>query len=187
MFRELSVDSQFDSEEDTKQQKKFNKSHAQTKISDFYNKEDKKAFWWNIVSFVLLIYLYLTITVQGNFLFRHKFLKYLVIILSFVFLLFTLRILTSLPWLLFLPVIIIIIDFILVKKRGSGINRMFYEVWGILIACCWIVNLMLIMMDIMTFVSNIFGVSVILFTCVFIAVGNNLAGIIPNSVICRFV
>jgi hypothetical protein len=185
MFRELSIDSQFDSDEDIKNDKKLNKSHAQTKISDFYNKEQKKTFWWKIVSFILLIYLYLTITVQGNFLFRHYVLKYFVIMLSFVFLLFTLKILTTLPWLLIIPVIIIIVDFALVKKRKHGINNMFYEVWGILIACCWIVNLMLIMMDIMNFFSNIFGVSVILFTCVFIAVGNNLAGILFDCITSR--
>lgn len=111
--------------------------------------------------------------------------KYVVIILSFVFVFFTLKILTSIPWLLFIPLIIVIIDFALIRIRGRGINKMIFEVWGILIACCWIVNLMLIMMDIMNFFSNIFGVSVILFTCVFIAVGNNLAGWIFSFLILK--
>jgi hypothetical protein len=176
MFQEVSIDSPVLSDPESEKEKRLNKSHAQTKISDFYNIKDKKVAWWNIISFILLIYLYLTITVQGNFLFRHRIMKYLVIILSFVFALFTLRILKSFPWLLVFPLVIVIIDIILVKIRNSGINKMLYEVWGILIACCWIINLMLIMMDIMNFFSNIFGVSVILFTCVFIAVGNNLAG-----------
>lgn len=181
MFREISIESHFESEES--KTKTLNKSHAQTKISDFYNQDKKSSIWLNIVSFIFLIYLYLTITVQGNFLFRHHFLKYVVIFLSFVFTFFTLKILTSHPFLLCIPIAIIIIDFILVRTRGKGINKMIYEVWGILIACCWIVNLMLIMMDIMNFFSNIFGVSVILFTCVFIAVGNNLAGISRFSLI----
>lgn len=184
MFEQISRDSLNVSDQSKDQ--KLNKSHAQTKISDFYNKTDRKAFCWNLVSFLLLIYLYLTITVQGNFLFRHKVLKYLVIVLSFVFALFTLKMLSTYPWLLVIPLVVVIVDFILLRARKTGINMMVYEVWGILIACCWIVNLMLIMMDIMNFFSNIFGVSVIMFTCVFIAVGNNLAGgilFVPSGLI----
>lgn len=55
-------------------------------------------------------------------------------------------------------------------------NFLVFEAWGILMSCCWIVNLMLLMMDILLFLSNIFGVSVLLFTCIFIAIGNNTAG-----------
>ena len=65
---------------------------------------------------------------------------------------------------------------ILIQIRKKGINYIIYEGWGIIVACCWIINLMLIMMDILLFLSNIFGVSVISFTCIFIAVGNNTAG-----------
>lgn len=129
-----------------------------------------------MVSFALLFYLYLTIPVQGNFLFRHFLLKHLVLFCSFVFFLFTLRVS---PWfycLLVLPVILSVTDAVLKKKKGYGLNFMIFEVWGMLIGCLWIINLMLIMMDILLFLSNFFGLPVLLFTCTVIAIGNNVAG-----------
>lgn len=113
---------------------------------------------------------------QGNFLFRHRIAKHVVFFLSWVFFLFTIKVMYSLPFLLIIPVLISVTDEILLKKRGRGMNFLVFEAWGILMSCCWIVNLMLLMMDILLFLSNIFGVSVLLFTCIFIAIGNNTAG-----------
>lgn len=150
--------------------------HSMTQFSEIFQKEKPKE-WIKFIPIILLSYLYITIPVQGNFLFRHKYFKHLVLFCSFVFLLFTLK----LPLIYFIsciiPVILSIIDIIMNLKKGYGINFMMFEVWGILIGCCWIVNLMLIMMDILLFLSNIFGVSVLIFTCIFIAIGNNTAGI----------
>jgi hypothetical protein len=129
-----------------------------------------------IISFAFLFYLYLTIPVQGNFLFRHKYFKYVILFFSFVFFLFTLRVSPYFYITLIIPVIASLVDVILIKKRDRGINFMYFEVWGILLGCVWIINLMLIMMDILLFLSNIFGVSILLFTCSFIAIGNNIAG-----------
>ena len=129
-----------------------------------------------IVSFACLFYLYITIPVQGNFLFRHKWLKYLVLFFSFAFFLFTLRVPAICYLSLIIPLIVSSIDIFLKKKRDRGLNFMIFEIWGILMGCIWIVNLMLVMMDILLFLSNIFGVSILLFTCSFIAIGNNIAG-----------
>ena len=149
---------------------------SETDFSKFISNQNKPNFS-KIISFGLLFYLYLTIPVQGNFLFRHKFLKYVVLVFSFAFFLFTLRVPPYFYSLLVIPVIMTIIDLSLIKKRERGINFMIFEVWGILMGCVWIINLMLIMMDILLFLSNIFGVSILLFTCSFIAIGNNIAGI----------
>lgn len=157
--------------------------HSMTQFSEIFQKEKPKN-WIKFLPIILLSYLYITIPVQGNFLFRHKYAKHLVLFFSFVFFLFTLK----LPLIYFIscviPVILSIVDVIMLVKKGYGINFMVFEVWGILIGCCWIVNLMLIMMDILLFLSNIFGVSVLIFTCIFIAIGNNTAG---NQLTIRFV
>lgn len=118
----------------------------------------------------------MTIPVKGNFLFRHSVFRYFVIFLSWAFFLFSLQLIMKAPWLLLLAIPILILEICLVLKRKKGLPLMIYEVWGILVACCWIVNLLLVMMDVLNFLSNIAGVSVLLFTCVFIAVGNNTAG-----------
>ena len=148
---------------------------VQTNISNFLVHKDKFSYL-KIVSFAVLSYLYISIPVQGNFLFRHKILKHFVFVISFFFVLFTMQVSLDFYFIMLMPIFIIGLDLLLIHKRGRGINFMFYEVWGILICCCWIVNLMLIMMDILLFLSNIFGVSILIFTCVFIAVGNNIAG-----------
>lgn len=136
-----------------------------------------KGKWAKLASCAILFYLYLTIPMQGNFLFRNRYLKPVIFFLSWIFFLFTVKIMGSMPYLLVIPVVISVFDEILKKRRGRGLNFLVYESWGILMSCCWIVNLMLLMMDILLFLSNIFGVSILLFTCIFIAIGNNTAGI----------
>lgn len=156
---------------------KVNNHSVNTEFSNIFRDENDNFQLSKLLSIILLIYLYLTIPVQGNFIFRNKIGKYIVLLLSFMFFLYTIKLLKNYYWLMGIPIIIIIVDFILIKLRKKGIYKMIFEGWGIIIACCWIVNLMLIMMDILLFLSNIFGVSTFSFTCVFIAVGNNIAGI----------
>jgi hypothetical protein len=148
---------------------------SETDFSKFMLSQSKPDFV-RILSFGFLFYLYLTIPVQGNFLFRHKWFKYFVLISSFGFFLFTLRLPPLYYISLIIPVVFAITDYVLLKKRDRGLNFMIFEIWGILMGCVWIINLMLVMMDILLFLSNIFGVSILLFTCSFIAIGNNVAG-----------
>lgn len=138
--------------------------------------EEARPNYSKMASFVLLLYLYLTIPVQGNFLFRHRLLRHLVLFCSVGFFLFTLRVSAVYYAGLIVPVVLSLVDELLRRKRGTGVHFMVFEIWGVLMGCAWIINLMLLMMDILLFLSNIFGVSILLFTCTFIAVGNNIAG-----------
>lgn len=156
---------------------RVNNHSVNTEFSNIFRDENDNFQLSKLLTIFFLIYLYLTIPVQGNFIFRNKVGKYIVLFLSFMFFLFTIKLLKHYYWLMAFPIIIIILDLILIKLRKKGIYKMIFEGWGVIIACCWIVNLMLIMMDILLFLSNIFGVSTMSFTCVFIAVGNNIAGI----------
>ena len=148
---------------------------SETDFSKFLTTQKKPDFS-RFVSFGFLFYLYMTIPVQGNFLFRHKWIKYIVVIFSVAFFLFTLRLEPVYYLALLLPLVASGVDLLLIRKRGRGINFLVFEIWGILMGCAWIINLMLLMMDILLFLSNIFGVSILLFTCSFIAIGNNVAG-----------
>ena len=170
------LDSDYNREPEDNLEAEYANKTVHTEFNNMYDTEKQSIGWTKIFSVIFLIYLYLTITVKGNFIFRYKFLKYLVIFLSFLFFFFTLKILASNLYLIVVPIAVIMIDLGLILKRKTGINGMIYEVWGLLISCCWIVNLMLIMMDILLFLSNIFGVPIILFTCIIIALGNNIAG-----------